>query len=171
MTTFIQTITSALLPSSTRIACNSFTWHEIVCQLHRRGREKTEAGCFLLGTVRGPIRLIRTAVYYDDLVPGCLDGGGIEMRRPFASALWDICKTSGTQVVADIHTHPGRAEQSSIDQKYPAIALPGHVAFILPRFARAIQGRVDVGVFEYHGNFRWTSMSESSDFFALRWWL
>ena len=42
----------------------------------------------------------------------------------------------GLTVVADVHVHPGDSGQSNSDRAYPMISQAGHIALILPRFAR-----------------------------------
>lgn len=171
MRTLIRRIILALTPRSTRVVCNRSTWRAIVGELHKRGKETTEAGCFLLGTISDGRRHVCDAVYYDDLVPDCLEGGGIYMEGPFWSSLWNICRARNLKVVADIHTHPGAAEQSAQDQASPAIAQPGHVAFIVPNFAKGQPDTSRLGIFEYGGNGKWMRFSDHSKYLLLSKWI
>jgi hypothetical protein len=69
--------------------------------------------------------------------------------------LWDICKRRGLSVVADVHVHPGGAGQSASDREHPMISRAGHVALILPDFARPPVRTEAVGVYRYLGDKRW----------------
>jgi proteasome lid subunit RPN8/RPN11 len=58
-------------------------------------------------------------------------------------------------LLADVHTHPGGAAQSRSDRENPMSALPGHVAIIVPRFARSMFDLVSIGQYRYLGCGRW----------------
>jgi hypothetical protein len=73
----------------------------------------------------------------------------------YFGALWDICKRRGMSVVADVHVHPGGAGQSSSDLNHPMISRAGHIAFILPNFARPPVPPESVGMYRYLGDKRW----------------
>jgi site-specific DNA recombinase len=61
----------------------------------------------------------------------------------------------GCTVVADAHTHPGKAFQSSSDKANPMVARQGHIAIIIPDYARhPIQPRL-LGIYEYCGQHEW----------------
>jgi proteasome lid subunit RPN8/RPN11 len=111
-----------------------------------------ESGAFLLGDRTGDGRTVTQVIYLDDLDPTCLTGA-ISMNGLAYSALWDICDTNYRRVIGDVHTHPGRfVRQSSIDQANPMVAKPGHVAIILPDFARYPVSAKEVGLHRYTGD-------------------
>jgi hypothetical protein len=58
-------------------------------------------------------------------------------------------------VVADVHVHPGSASQSASDCDHPMISRAGHVALILPDFARPPVQTESVGIYRYLGGKRW----------------
>ncbi len=90
-------------------------------------------------------------VYLDDLDPNCLTGG-IAFEGLAYSKLWDICNAEHRVVVGDVHTHPRRwVHQSSMDADNPMVAQKGHVALILPDFARRPVAPDEVGVHRYDG--------------------
>ena len=124
---------------------------QLAGELARRGRGERETGAFLLaraghprdGSRRPPVVAV---AYYDDLDPGCLTGG-ITFTADGYTALAALCRRDGLQVVADIHTHPGRnVRQSPTDAAHPMTALPGHIALIAPRYARGVTSPADLGV-------------------------
>ena len=63
------------------------------------------------------------------------------------------------EVLADVHTHPGRwVEQSSIDRRHPMLPIVHHTALIVPCYGRASRWPLKgVGVYEYLGNFKWAT--------------
>jgi hypothetical protein len=95
-------------------------------------------------------------VCYDDLDPGALNGAIAFHARGYA-ALWEHCRRTGLEVVADVHTHPGsNTGQSHIDQRNPMVPSIGHMGLIVPNFAATAWWSLrGVGVHEYLGNFEW----------------
>lgn len=108
-------------------------------ELHARGGEYRESGAFLLGKpgarpLFGALE-VTDVVYYDDVDTASLTGG-ITMHASGLSRLNMYCRDHRLRVLADVHTHPGdQVRQSGIDASHPMIALPGHIALIVPRFA------------------------------------
>ena len=71
--------------------------------------------------------------------------------------LWEWCCSQGVKVVADVHTHPGGPRQSPSDRAHPMVLLAGHVALIIPRFARGSPRPRDASFNVYKGAGRWDS--------------
>lgn len=114
-----------------------------------------ESGAFLLGLQSADKRRIVRFAYYDDLDPHCLDDGYVNFDGRAYSKLWDLCRQTGLSVVADVHTHPGIARQSLLDQQNPMIAQAGHVAILVPNFAQQPERANKLGVYEYQGDYQW----------------
>ena len=130
-------------------------------ELARRGRGERESGAFLLaraGHLQTGAQLQVVAVaYYDDLDPGCLTGG-ITFTADGYTTLAALCRRDGLEVVADIHTHPGRnVRQSPIDAAHPMRAMPGHIALIAPRYASGVTSPADLGVHVLQAGGQWQS--------------
>ena len=64
-------------------------------------------------------------------------------------------------VVADVHVHPGGVGQSASDRNYPMISRAGHIAFILPDFARPPVRHGVVGIYRYLGDKRWHAVPDA----------
>lgn len=120
-------------------------------ELAHRGQGEHESGAFLLGSRNGTKRTVEWVVYFDDLEPNCLDYEIVKLSGEGYGKLWELCRTRSTQVIADVHTHPGLARQSSIDCENPLIAVPGHVAIIVPNFAQHLPSHAELGIYEYLG--------------------
>jgi proteasome lid subunit RPN8/RPN11 len=131
----------------------------VLTELRRRGGGRRESGAFLLGTIRGERREIERVVYYDDLDSHALDTGAVVIQGTAYGNLWEICRRTGLAVVADVHTHPGLARQSSIDRANPMIASSGHVAIIVPDFAERTVGEDELGIYRYEGDHEWVDVS------------
>ena len=101
------------------------------------------------------MRRILRAVYYDDLDPHALDTGIIRFDGRAYGLLWRICEEYSLEVLADVHCHPGSAVQSYSDQANPMVPQRGHVAIIVPQFARERWKRSAVGVYGYLGSGKW----------------
>lgn len=152
----IRSIIRGLLAPKHKIHCQAGLWEKGVKELERRGQGRRESGAFLLGRVEeSGRRRVERFVYYDELEPRCLDSGIVELTGSGYGPLWDLCRKTGATVVADIHTHPAGASQSTIDKANPIIATKGHIAIIVPNYA---QGQIPhdlLGVYEYMGAHQW----------------
>ena len=124
---------------------------------------RRESGAFLLGkrAVRAGAERRRVCrfAYYDDLDPNCLDSGIVIFDGGGFGLLWRLCRETGLEVVADVHTHPGIARQSDADRRHPMIALAGHFALILPHFAERVPASGELGLYEYAGAHQWRDHS------------
>lgn len=159
MTFSIKAIIRAFAAPRHGISCRTELWHRVLRELHRRGARRTEAGCFLLGSVTENRRRVVDVVYYDDLDPDAYASGVCVLHGPAFAKLWQRCRASGLTVVADVHTHPGAAFQSTSDRTNPMIARGGHVAIIVPNFALAPVPHDEIGIYEYRGNHAWSDRS------------
>ena len=172
----IRALATSLLAPEHRLACSASLWQAIVGELRRRGGGRRESGAFLLGerAVRGGVerRRVHAVAYFDDLDPHCLDSGIVVFDGAGFGPLWKLCRETGLQVVADVHTHPGIARQSEADRKHPMIATPGHFALIIPDFAARVPTGNDLGMYEYAGAHQWRNHSgfaASRSFYTGHW--
>jgi proteasome lid subunit RPN8/RPN11 len=132
-----------------------------MAELRRRGGGRTESGAFLLGKRQGDRRLFERGMFYDVLDANAYSTGVCILYADAFERLWGICRSSGLQVLADVHTHGGAATQSEADRRNPMIARPGHLALIVERFARAPVWRHRIGLYRYEGSHAWTNLSGS----------
>jgi proteasome lid subunit RPN8/RPN11 len=168
----IRRIIRGLLAPRHRLACSRALWRAGLRELHHRGEGSHESGAFLLGSEHNGRRTVSRFVYYDDLDPHCLDTGIVVFDGAGYGPLWKLCRESGLQVVADVHTHGGVARQSPDDRDNPMIAQPGHIALIVPGFARQPVELSNLGVYEYLGAHKWRSHCgrEVKDFLYVGFW-
>lgn len=138
-----------------------WTWRCLVRELKRRGNGERETGAFLLGCVNGHTSRVEAVLYYDDLDPAALETGMVTFHGAGYAALYDHCRQHKLDVIADIHTHPGRdVRQSGIDRRKPMLPTPGHTAMIAPRYGDTSPWSLkEVGVYEYLGHFQWRTHS------------
>jgi proteasome lid subunit RPN8/RPN11 len=134
-------------------------WLSGLIELRRRGAGVHESGAFLLGRVEGPRRIAERWVYYDELDPNAYSTGVCVLYAEAFDHLWSLCRQNDQSVVADVHTHPGAAGQSQADRENPMVASAGHMALIVPTFARGPVWRHRLGVYRYEGAHRWTNFS------------
>ncbi|HWE99770.1 MAG TPA: hypothetical protein VG248_08245 [Caulobacteraceae bacterium] len=155
----IAAITHRLFAPRHELACSWRLWKRLLAALRGRGQGQRESGAFLLGRrdAGGRARVL-DFVLYDDLDPRCLDSGIVRFDGRYFSELWSICDARGLTVVADVHTHPGGAGQSGSDQAHPMIARAGHLALIVPNFAREPLTRQQLGIYRYEGAKRWRTV-------------
>lgn len=138
-----------------RLCIARFRWLDLVEELHRRGHNRHESGAFLLGAIDGLRRSVESVVFYDDLDPHAYASGVCILEADSFDALWAHCRRTGLSVVADVHTHGGDPRQSLADRENPMIARAGHLALIVPGFARGPIWRHRLGVYQYLGAHRW----------------
>lgn len=155
----IKAIIRAFAAPNHSLSCPRSLWRTLLAQLHARGGSAHEAGAFLLGHRTGSRREVREIVFYDDLDPGAYTTGVCVLHAAAFSKLWAACREKSLTVVADVHTHPGRAFQSISDQTNPMVAREGHVAIIIPNFAAPSVRDDQIGIFEYRGSHRWHDRS------------
>lgn len=141
--------------------CSLTFWTSLVTELHRRGAERTEAGALLLGRrLPNGTRQLLEAAYYDDIDANALARGFVFLDRRRLGDVWTRCRRTGLSVVADVHTHPGLALQSPSDRTNPMMPRAGHIALILPNYARAPISLPEVGVYEYICDGRWQTLTD-----------
>lgn len=155
----IAEIMSRLSAPQHELSCSWLVWRRLLAGLRQRGRSYSrESGAFLLGRDAGGRRRIVEFVLYDDLDPNCLETGIIRFDGRYFGRLWEICRQRNLAVVADVHTHPGSSHQSDSDRAHPMITQAGHIALIVPRFAKTPVRRTDVGMYRYQGAGRWRAV-------------
>jgi proteasome lid subunit RPN8/RPN11 len=145
----------AFVAPNHRLRCAPGLWRNIIAELQRRGGNHHEAGAFLLGYSEGTRKVVLEVVYYDELDPRAYASGVCVLHGDAFSRLWSICREKNMTVVADAHTHSGSAFQSDSDRTNPMVAREGHIAIIVPDFARWPIGRSSLGVYEYVGDHVW----------------
>lgn len=158
----IRAIIRDLVAPEHRLSCSPKLWREGLMELRRRGQGRRESGAFLLGHRRGERRIITRFIYYDDLDPGCLDAGIVVFDGVGYGPLWQLCRATGLNVVADIHTHPGLPRQSPADRDHPMVAVPGHIALIVPELAQRTVRPTELGIYKYMGEHCWRDHSGPS---------
>lgn len=172
MTFSIRKIIRGFVAPKHRLSCQTSVWTDGLEELRRRTRGVHESGAFLLGSKEGARRRITRFAYYDDLDPSSLDTGIVVFDGSGYGPLWQLCRETGLTVVADVHVHGGAARQSYADRDNPMIALPGHIAIILPDFAKRLFWQHEVGIYEYEGQHRWRNWSgkRAKKFFHIGLW-
>jgi proteasome lid subunit RPN8/RPN11 len=142
-------------------------WRQLIGDLRARGAGRRESGAFLLATPDS--RRVAAHICYDDLDPSALDTGIIVFHGAGYARLWQICEERQLRVVADVHTHPGDwTGQSYADATHPMVGTPGHIALIVPNFAKGNSFSLGgVGIYRYRGNHQWQDSSIRHPAFSL----
>ena len=136
-----------------------------ICAAKAKGGR--ESGAFLLGRDgNSPARVTAYLCLTTTSIPPPIRAARLQFHAAgYAALCGNYCKKKQLQVLADVHTHPGRdVGQSPIDQRHPMLPVVGHTAMIVPNFAQdGAGGRMKaVGVYEYIGNFQWRSHPPSA---------
>ena len=170
MRSLLNTLLGWLGLAPPKLRCRQQIWDAGVQELARRtlgGRR--ESGAYLLGRERPDGgKEILEFVFYDDVDPEALATGIVTIRQTALPRLWEICRARGFGVVADVHVHPAGYGQSQSDHDNPVMPRAGHIALILPNFARNNPRPGSIGMYEFLGNGAWAAHSpEGSGFFRL----
>lgn len=136
-------------------------WNALIEHLRQQGGGVRESGAFLLGHKTDAGRVATGFLLYEQLQADALQGDYVQLDASSFAKLWEVCRAEGLIVVADVHTHPAGPGQSRSDRTNPMVALKGHIALIVPRFATGNPRPRDLGLYVYEGNHRWASYSRS----------
>jgi proteasome lid subunit RPN8/RPN11 len=170
MASSIVTLARIAFGPAPEVVCAKKIWEAGVLELRRRSGGRRESGAFLLGS-KGPTRKIEEFVFYDDIDPGALSTGMVVIDGRALGGLWSHCRATGREVVADVHVHPGSYQQSDSDRSNPIMAELGHIAIILPHYARQATTPGGIGVYQYLGSRRWRDRSrEAPSPIHVGWW-
>ena len=162
----VQTIWEQFFPQK-RLKCPTLIWEEIHRELKKRGQGHRESGGFLLGYIESNCRHVKAFLPYDEIDPASLRGH-IVFDGSKMDLVWRECKRLKMRVIADVHTHPRGYQQSSIDQENPMIPERGHIALIVPYFAKRIFMPGEIGIYEFLGGGRWLDhSSRGSKYFSV----
>lgn len=132
-------------------------WTSLMADLYRRGGGCRESGAFLVRQATVDTQVVQAWLPYDELDPNSLNYAYVRLESVAFSRLWEICTMRNFQIVADVHTHPMGPRQSRSDRANPMISLSGHIALIVPRFAKGNVRPRDVSFNVYLGEGKWDS--------------
>jgi len=133
-------------------------WRELLNDLRRRGHGERESGAFLLGCQENDVRHVGSWICYEDLDSNAHQYDYIRLDTSAFPSLWAACAERSMQVVADVHTHPYGPRQSESDRENPMIAIAGHIALIVPRYATEDVQPADLSFNVYQGGGHWESL-------------
>src|SRR5438309_1630872 len=85
--------------------------------------------------------------------------GGYEIDSNWLGKFAARQATEGLIVRAQMHTHPGAAFHSSIDDRWPIVGTPGFISIVVPRFGREPIAIEDWYVCELQGDGRWKALN------------
>jgi len=136
-------------------------WTDLIAHLRQQGGGVRESGAFLLGHKTDTGRVVTRFLPYEQLQADALQGDYVQLEAASFAKLWEVCRAEGMSVVADVHTHPAGSGQSRSDRANPMVAVRGHIALIVPRFATGNPRPRDIGLYVYEGNHQWASYAHS----------
>lgn len=143
-------------------------WAQLIEHLRVQGDGVRESGAFILGRKTEAGRVMTRFLPYEQLQADALHDDYVALTAASFAKLWELCRADGLTVVADVHTHRFGAGQSRSDRTNPMVALAGHIAFIMPRFAQGSVRQQDLGMYVYEGSHRWLNFSGSDVLRLLR---
>jgi len=151
----------AITPVQPLLEVPASLWADLVAHLRQQSGGVRESGGFVLGRKTNSARVATVFLPYEQLEADALHDDFVSLSAASFAMLWSICRTNNLSVVADIHTHRFSAGQSLSDRTNPMVALPGHIALILPNFGRDESHLSGARLYVYRGEHRWQSLSGS----------
>ena len=149
------TMSAPLLEASAQL------WTDLLEHLRPGYAGVRESGAFLLGHKADARRVTTRFLPYEQLQADALHDDYVSLTAASFTKLWDLCRAESLSVVADVHTHRLGSGQSRSDRVNPMVALKGHIALIVPRFAQGSVRLQDMGMYVYEGNHTWAAYSGS----------
>ena len=135
-------------------------WAELLGCLKTKCAGRRESGAFLLGQIRSDgVRQVESVVLYDAIEPASFERFAVRMSPAGYSKLFGLCNERDQRVVADVHAHPRLAFQSPSDRANPLVPMVGHVALIVPNYAKHPVHLKDMTFNVYGGPGRWFSVT------------
>lgn len=156
-----MTFSKAVTTPAPLLEVHAVLWDRLITHLRWQGGGVRESGAFLLGRKDTSKRVITHILPYEELQADALHDDYVALNALSFAKLWDLCRELGLNVVADVHTHRFGAGQSPSDRSNPMVALAGHIALIVPRFAQGAVRVHDVNMYVYEGSHRWQAFTGS----------
>lgn len=133
----------------------------LMADLAGAGQGRRESGAFLFGHLKPRRRVVAYRMYCEIAPESACRAAYVTLTGSEMARAWDYARNTRLEVVADVHTHPEGPAQSPSDRANPIVAVPGHVALIVPWFALQRPQPVDLGVHVFLGGSRWQSYFDS----------
>jgi len=145
--------------SCPKLKMSIYKWITLQSYLRKSGGGDSESGAFLLGKKHS--KKIINYIGYKELDSYCQENGLIDFDGKGYVQLWEYCEKENLVVLADVHTHPNEwTRQSKLDRTNPMIAQKGHIALIIPNYAKKLQLSLKgVGIYLYKGDHRWVDLT------------
>lgn len=156
-----MTFFKAATMSAPRLEAPAPLWAQLIEHLRLQGGGVRESGAFLLGRKTEVGRVMTRFLPYEQLQVDALHDDYVALTAASFAKLWELCRADDLTVVGDVHTHRLGAGQSRSDRANPMVALAGHIALIVPRFAQGKVRLQDLGMYVYEGNHQWATLSGS----------
>lgn len=81
--------------------------------------------------------------------------GGFDLDTQWLSRFWLGLRDQGLGIRVQVHTHPGSAFHSSIDDKWPILHTTGFLSIVIPNFAKGPIGVSDAFLAERTADGSW----------------
>ncbi len=135
------------------IEISLYHWYKLLTGLKLRAKGIQESGAFLLSNRNS--KDVKSIAFYDTFDPTVSDSGIIQFEG--GVKFYEFLAENNLEVLADIHTHPGKnTQQSVLDKTNPMIRLKGHIAIIAPDYCKSVFIKPrDCSVYKYLGEFKW----------------
>jgi proteasome lid subunit RPN8/RPN11 len=137
----------------------SSLWHKTQKGLATRGAGERESACLWVGQRGKEIWSVKGIIFLDD-IPGTISNKRFHHTpKEVVNKIYQVLRKEGLQIIADVHTHPGRdVEMSDLDKNHPIEYRVGLLSLILPNYGFPPITLRNTGFHEYLGNDMWTQI-------------
>jgi hypothetical protein len=80
---------------------------------------------------------------------------GFQLDPAWLNEFWEELAAKDEGVRVQIHTHPGAAYHSAIDDAFPMLTTPGFLSLVIPRFAQGPLGFQGAFLAQLSADMRW----------------
>ena len=88
---------------------------------------------------------------------------GFEIDSDWLTQFWNRLAASKRSIKAQIHTHPGRAFHSTIDDEWPIISQAGFLSIVIPTFAAGEPSLDRAWIGRLQSNGTWRKVSSAAE--------
>jgi proteasome lid subunit RPN8/RPN11 len=148
---------ASITPQPARLLVTADALDDLMIALIRSQRQRHEGIAYLFGRTDGVVTLA-VAVF----APEAHTTSGSFHVPPLAMA---ACMRAAAQfelqVVAQVHTHPGRAFHSDGDVEGAKIRYPGYASIVLPEYGRHLPSLTGAAAYLWQQSHGWIELSDS----------
>lgn len=122
------------------------------------GSATREAAAYWSGTLEGGRGAVRSVLFAEDYPGHASTACSVSLPAEASYMISEDVSRRGERLLAWLHTHPGEAYHSQVDDRGSISYVPGFVSIVIPEFGRGVTSLSQCAVHEYVGGGRWDKL-------------